>query len=381
MDWMLSVALLLGSTSPDEAFERVGGGPAPDRGIHVSPLRDGGYVAVGVTRSFGEGGDDVYVVRTDSRGTREWTKTFGGPDTDNGWSVHETADGLITGGFTRSFGAGGFDFYLVKTDPKGEEQWSKTYGGPKDDRCWAVLSTRDGGFLLAGETKSQGAGEEDFFVVKVDAEGVEQWSKAYGGARGDRCFAVAQADDGGYVLAGQTYSDSAGERDAHIVKIGANGDLEWSRTFGGEARDVGHGITQTSDGHFLVTGYTASFEATAYDPYLIKIDAQGELLWTRVIPMDGVNRTLTGEQASGGGYYLVGVTENPATRRTAALVVRTDDEGRLRWSEDVMPTIGGDSFGYTVRATRDGGCILTGHTTVDSAGGRDLFLVKLEDRQ
>ena len=378
MDVMLTAALLFGAASGQGSFVEVLGGPALDRGVNASPVRNGGYVAVGVTRSFGQGGDDVYLVRTDAAGAPLWTKAIGGASDDSGWSVHELADGFIVGGYTRSAGAGGFDFYLVRTDLGGDVQWSRTYGGPGDDYCWALLPIRGGGFLLAGETASQGAGEEDFLVIETDAAGVELWSRTYGGKKGDRCFSVAPADDGGYVLAGQTYSRGAGDRDVLVVKIKANGDPEWSRAFGGAASDVGHCVTRSAGNSFLVTGYTTSFATSGDDPYLVKIDSRGNVLWTRVIPMDGVNHTLTGDRATDGGYFLVGFTDYPSTGRTAALVVKTDGDGQLQWSREVLPTIIGESFGYGVRATADGGCVFTGHTTVGSAGKRDLLLVKVE---
>ena len=185
-------------------FEKTVGGQDEDRGVFVSPTQDGGYLAVGVTSSYGEGQEDVYLVKTDSAGEVQWTKTYGGPENDLGWSVRETPDGYVIAGFTQSFGNGEFDFYLIKTDLDGEIKWSETYGGEGNDRCWALALTNDGGFVLAGETTSMGAGKEDFCLVKADSLGVFQWSKTYGGKKGDRCFSVLQADDGGYMLAGQT---------------------------------------------------------------------------------------------------------------------------------------------------------------------------------
>ena len=140
-------------------FTRIVGGPGLDRGVDVSPTKDGGFIAVGATESFGEGGEDVYLVRTDSTGKVLWTKTYGGTAPDFGWSVQEVPGGFAVGGFTESFGAGGFDCYLVKTDADGETQWSKTFGGEGKDRCWALTSSDDGGYVLVGETTSSGAGK------------------------------------------------------------------------------------------------------------------------------------------------------------------------------------------------------------------------------
>ena len=376
---LLAVVIAMGAHSQHEVgFERVFGGTDLDRGIFVSPTKDGGYVAVGATKSFGKGDEDVYLVRTDSDGELLWSKTYGGPDQDNGWSVHETSGGFILAGFTKSFGAGGFDLYLIKTDSDGEIVWANTYGGKGDDLSWGLTPTSDGGYVLVGETTSSGAGEEDCFLVKTDPSGTELWSRTYGGEKGDRCFSVALADDGGYVLAGQTYSEGAGDRDVYVIKTDASGKLEWSRTFGGAASDVGHSITGVSDGSFLVAGYTTSFAVMGDDPYLIKIDAQGEAQWTRELSMEGINHTLTGEQATDGGFFLVGFSEYPEKGSNAVLLVKVDSEGHLTWYRDVLPTDAGQSFGYTVRATRDGGCVFVGHTTVNAAGNLDLLLVRVK---
>ena len=150
--------------------------------------------------------DQLLLVR---HGETEWSRTFGGEGDDNGWTVLEVAGGYVLGGFTDSFGEGENDFYLIRTDSAGEEQWSRTYGGAGNDRCWSLIQTADGGFLLAGETTSACAGERDCWVVRTDADGEELWSRTYGGPKGDRAFSVVAAKDGGFVLAGQTFSEGA----------------------------------------------------------------------------------------------------------------------------------------------------------------------------
>lgn len=376
---LVALTIILGVLLPvNTDFERVIGGDGVDRGIFVSPTSDGGYIAVGLTQSFGEGNDDVYLVKTDAAGDVAWTQTYGGPGSDNGWAIHEQEGRYIIAGFTDSFGAGGSDCYLIQTDLEGDMQWSQTFGGEGDDLCWGVLPVADEGYILVGETASFGSGAEDCLLIRTDASGNEQWRQTYGGEQGDRCFSIAFADDGGFVLAGQTYSAGAGDRDSYVIKTNASGEEQWSKTFGGEASDVGHAVARTADGAFLVTGYTTSFATEADDPYLIKIDAEGEIAWTRVIPMPGRARTLTGEQTIDGGFVLGGYAHSRSDGGRAALMVKTDGEGNLEWSRDLFLTTTGQSIGYTVRATADGGALLTGHTTEGSAGDLDLFVVKVE---
>jgi hypothetical protein len=189
-----------------------------------------------------------------------------------------------------------------------------------------------------------------------------------------------QTADGGFVLAGQTFSEGAGDRDAYVIKTDSKGEKAWARTFGGPASDVGHGVDVAADGNFVVFGYTTSFAKSGDDPYLIKIDAAGDTLWTGVLDFPGVARSITGVQGAVGGLYLVGFTHNPISRETAALLIHTDDDGRVVWSNKYLPTSTGQSFGYTVRATADGGCVFTGHTTEGSAGDLDLFVIKVDGK-
>lgn len=379
----LLAAALLGAvvSAPGRAaptFETRVGGEGTDRGVGIRLLADGGYAAVGLTDGSGEGGEDVYLARLDESGRVRWTRTYGGPGADNGWVVHEAPDGFVLAGFTDSFGAGGFDFYLLKTDAEGNAEWSRTFGGPADDRCWALAARPDGGFLLAGETKSFGNGEEDWYVVAVDDEGREAWSRTYGGERGDRCFSVAATGDGGFVLAGQTYSWGEGERDAYVARIDAEGKEEWSRIFGGAERDLAHHVIRTSDGAFVLTGYTRTFGESPEDPYLIKLDPDGNKIWTRVHSLPGGNRTLSGAETADGGLVFGGFTQDPSTGRSSALVLRTDRDGVLLWWRDVRPVHQGQTIGYAVAATADGGCVFAGHTPGEAPGELDLLVAKVE---
>jgi hypothetical protein len=359
-------------------FERVVGGPDLDRGVFVEPTKDGGYVVVGVTRNTDGGDEDVYLVRLNAAGEVLWTHTYGGDDEDNGWCVREVEDGYVIAGYTKSFGAGGYDGYLIRTDAKGEVRWSRLYGGQTDDRCWGLVVTADGGHALIGETVVAETDARDVWLIRTNAKGDERWSRTYGGNADDRGFAIVQAADDGFVLVGQTYSEGAGDRDVYVIKTDSTGEKVWSRTFGGTASDVGHGVDVAADSNFVVFGYTTSFARSGDDPYLIKIDAAGDTLWTRVLDFPGVSHSITGAQGALGGLFLVGFTHDPMSKATAALLIHTDDDGRAAWSKQFLPTNTGQSFGYTVRATADGGCIFTGHTTERSAGELDLFVIKLD---
>jgi hypothetical protein len=174
-----------------------------------------------------------------------------------GTSLIQTSDGgFAIAGATSSFGAGEWDVYVVKLDANGNLQWTKTIGGKKEDLGTSLIQTSDGGFAIAGYTSSFGAGGDDVYVVKLDANGNLQWTKTIGGKNDDAGLSLIQTSDGGYAIAGYTNSFGGGEPDVYVVKLDANGNLQWTKTIGGENWDVGFSLIQTSDGGYAIAGAT-----------------------------------------------------------------------------------------------------------------------------
>jgi hypothetical protein len=207
-----------------------------------------------------------------------FAKTYGGTNNDEASSVQQTSDGgYIVAGYTQSFGAGSWDIFLIKTDANGDVQWAKTYGGTSSDFASSVQQTSDGGYIVAGTTWSFGVGDYDIFLIKTDANGNVQWAKAYGGTNEDRAFSVQQTSDGGYIVAGYTNSFGAGSHDIFLIKTDAYGNVEWAKTYGGTDGDYASSVQQTSDGGYIVAGGTYSFGAGWVDIFLIKTDANGDI--------------------------------------------------------------------------------------------------------
>jgi hypothetical protein len=369
------VALFTGYAHAQVRFARTYGGANEDWAYSVRQTSDGGYIVAGYTRSFGAGGRDIFLIKTDANGNVQWAKTYGGTGWDWAYSVQQTSDGgYIVAGETTSFGAGWDDIFLIKTDANGNVQWVKTYGGTSFDWANFVRQTSDGGYIVAGYTTSFGA--ENFFLIKTDANGNIIWAKAYGGTSGEEAYSVQQTSDGGYIVAGETGSFGAGEHDIFLIKTDANGNVQWAKTYGGTYDDLAYYVQQTSDGGYIVVGETFSFGVGYEDIFLIKTDANGNVQWAKTYGGANSEKGYTVQQTSDGGYIVAGETTSFGAGGWDFFLIKTDANGNRIWAK----TYGGTSHdaAYPVQQTLDGGYIVAGWTLSFGAGGVDIFLVKTD---
>jgi hypothetical protein len=178
----------------------------------------------------------------------EWNATYGGITADEGQSIMQTGDGgYVICGYTTSYGAGNIDAWLIKTDIDGNEQWNQTYGGGEIDSGESVQQTSDGGYIIGGLTHSFDVGNHDFWLIKTDANGNEQWNQTYGGGLGESGGLAQVTNDDGYVIVGATFSYGAGSSDAWLVKTDTSGNEQWNQTYGGLEQDWGRLVQQTND--------------------------------------------------------------------------------------------------------------------------------------
>ncbi|MFZ8835176.1 MAG: T9SS type A sorting domain-containing protein [Candidatus Caldipriscus sp.] len=255
------------------SFAKTYGGTDYDWAFAVQQTLDGEYILAGGTYSFGAGSDDIFLIKTDANGNIIWSKTYGGTNWDFAYSVQQTSDGgYIVAGKTNSFSGGGV--FLMKTDANGNIIWAKTYEGTV---AYSVQQTSDGGYIVAGRTDSFGAGGSDIFLIKTDANGNISWAKTYGGTSSDWAYSVQQTSDGGYIVAGWTTSFGAGGSDFFLIKTDANGNVSWAKTYGGTDYDWAFAVQQTLDGEYILAGVTYSFGADSTDIFLIKTDANGNI--------------------------------------------------------------------------------------------------------
>jgi hypothetical protein len=215
------------SFSPNEntwAFSA--GESGHEYGINLLQASDGGYVVTGYTTSYGAGNYDLWVLKLDSSGNTQWQKTYGGSDLDFGYCINQSTDGgYVVTGSTNSYGAGNYDIWVLKLDSSGNTQWQKTYGGTDSDYGYCINQTSDGGYAVTGSTTSYGAGNADLWVIKLDSSGNTQWQKTYGGSSSDFGYCINQSTDGDYVVTGFTDSYGAGNVDLWVLRLDSSGDI------------------------------------------------------------------------------------------------------------------------------------------------------------
>jgi hypothetical protein len=361
-------------------FERSYGGDGDDWGYSVQQSSDGGYIIAGITDSFSAGNHDVYLIKTDAGGHMTWQKTFGGVSTDSGFSMQQTTDeGYIIAGYTKSYGAGGNDVYLIKTDVNGNLTWEKTFGGAGNDLGYSVEQTADGGYIITGLTGSLGAGGNDVYLIKTDAGGNLTWEKTFGGASGDLGYQVQQTTDSGYIISGRTDSFGSGGSDVYLIKTDAGGNLTWEKTFGGSSDDTGYSVQQTTDGGYIISGRTDLYGTGHCEVFLIKTDADGNMIWENTFAIAYYEKGISVQQTEDGGFVIAGQTDLTPSIYPDLYIIKTDADGNLMWEKTYDGFGPGDQEyerGYSVQQTADNGYIIAGYTSSVNYG--DVYLIKTD---
>ncbi len=361
---------------PDTEWDSTFGGSESDAAKSVQQTADGGYIMAGVTSSYGAGEADFYLVKADASGNMTWEQTFGGTGSDWAQSVQQTTDGgYIVTGTTRSYGAGGTDFYLVKADASGNMEWQQTFGGSGSDNAFSVQQTADGGYIMLGETRSYGAGDYDFYLVKADASGNMEWQQTFGGSDGDYAKSVQQTADGGYIMTGYTTSYATVNADLYLVKADASGNMTWEQTFSANDDNLGYSVQQTTDGGYIIGGQTANYSVDWFGVYLVKTDASGNMEWDSTFGNSDYDDAFSVDQTADGGYVIAGVTWSYGAGEGDFYLIKTDASGNMEWQK----TMGGidDEYAWAVEQTTDDGYIVAGETESYGAGEGDFYLVKV----
>ncbi|MCB9187322.1 MAG: T9SS type A sorting domain-containing protein [Flavobacteriales bacterium] len=372
----LSLFLLLRQDAfAQSQFTRVYGGGGYDFGVEVIQTTDGGYLVAGQSSSFTEGlSSQILLFKTDPNGYEEWRKTYGGQFADQAESMVETADGnLLISGFTETV-ENSYQFLALKVTLAGDTLWSRKYGGSEWDFCKQAVAIPTGGAALFGQTYSSGAGEGDFYLIRINDSGDTLWTRTYGGSGDEYGESISLANDGGFFLGGYTSSFGAGGYDMYVVRTDASGDTLWTKTIGGVEDDMAYAIAATADGGYVIGGGTYNQSPDKLDLILYKEGGSQQWMNSESHPEDS---------------YVTDLLVEPSTQNVTVIgVVAPGDfggkDGRiLRYGADgiwngVAKSHGSESTDevYDIKRTTDNGYILVGKTDGFLNRFDDVFLVK-----
>ena len=363
-------------TSAQTTFQRAVGGTSDDVGKSIVETNNG-FVIGGNTNSFGVSSDEMYMLRFDNNGDTLWSGTFGSSSQETAFDIvnlHDTAYSIY--GFTTGYGATMGDGIFYQIDSSGTGNSRGRLGGGFTEYNRSVSHTQDGNLIVAGYTNSVGVGSNDFHITKTDYNGNIIWSKTHGGTALEYGYSVDTASGGGYYVSGATYSYGSGGQDFYLLKLDAVGDTLWTRILGASGNDYGATICATMDGGVVLGGYTENFGAGYHDPVLIKFDASGNMEWSKLysgIDREEVSHVL---QTSDGGYLLSGYSETWGNGGRDAMLIKTDALGDTLWTRVYGGT--GDEEAYMTIEMTDGGFVFTGFTESFGASGKDVYIVKVD---
>ena len=335
----------------------------------------GGYLLAGNHFNIEQKRREMWIIRSDSLGAILWQKKIGQSTYTSGEAIVATADG---GAVVLAVELGDtpedYDTRLVKLGPQGEVEWSRTYGSYGWDWPNHLIETTDGGYLICGWTDSRHAGGGDLWLVKTDSLGDMQWEHRYGGPAYEEGNHILATADGGYLVTGTTVSYSVGGEDFWILKVNAEGEIMWMRVFGGAGDDDGQFAQPVPGGGFVVLGSTTSYGQGKSDIWLIRLTDEGNIVWSHTF--GGAEREWGAALAIGKeGMVVIGTTLSSGAGQSDIWALKVSHAGEKLWSR----TFGGSGldFGEFIYPTADGGYILAGNTHSFGRGESDIWLIKI----
>lgn len=413
---LFTIETIIYAQAPSISWQKTFGGTETEVAHSIIQTSDGGYIVAGIATSDNSGqlvgytaGLDGWIIKLSSTGTIQWQKIIGGDDDDQIHSIQQTADGgYIIVGESNSDGLpssnNDFDYWVAKLDSNGNVQWQNKYGGSSQDRAYSIKQTIDGGYVVAGQSAStngdvtgnHGNFKSDFWIVKLNNTGTIQWQKSLGGTFQDEAYSIEQTTDGGYIVAGSTYSKNGDVIGAHdglidywIVKLDSTGNLVWQKPLGGSGNDEAFSIQQTTDGGYIVAGNTNSINGDVVgnsttqrnNYWIVKLDSTGNIQWQKCPMYIGTDIAHTVRQTSDGGYVIVGESyfDYPNCN---IFTLKLNNIGNVEWSKTIGNPYGNtgttdDEMGFSIQQTTDNGYIIAGFTSANTGLGNDFYVTKL----
>lgn len=404
---------------PGVQFQKNYGGNNVERAMSTQQTTDGGYIVAGYTISNNgdvvghKSGEDYWVIKLNASGNIVWKKIYGGNNDDRCYAVQQTLDGgYILAGTSNSTDGnisnpkGGFDMWIVKLNASGNITWKKNLGGSDDDAAYSIDELTGGGYIVAGESKSEtndvsdNKGGYDYWIVKLTATGNIAWEKNYGGSADESAKSVQQCSDGSFIVAGETtsndydVSNNKGGYDFWVLRLKPNGTIRWKNTYGGTANDNAYSVTQISNGNFVVVGETESNignvpDNNGGDDFLVmNLRGTGSILWSKTFGGETHDNARAVKETADGAVVVVGKTESTTGDVSGHkgghdfwVVKVRKTNGTLEWEK----SLGGfdNDFGWGIDVTSDGAQVVVGESESDDGdlnnnkGNADYWIVKL----
>jgi hypothetical protein len=358
--------------SPTSYFEKKSGTTGNDFSRSVKQLSDGSIYLFGNTDSGAYGGNDLSLTKLDHDGNQLWTKYYGTSNSENGFYLNTTADHqLVFVG--ECVTASSTDILIYKVDTTGTVLWNKSYATSVNESANYIEQTTDGGYIIAG-SQNDSLGYYDLFVLKLNANGDYKWHRTFGPNRNEYAKTIHETTDG-YILVGDT-GDSLNNYDITVFHLDTLGNKIWSKSYGDSLANGSQGIISTSDGNYLFYGETEVSPGSWFDAFLEKIDKNGNSLWKHKYGGTEADAIFSVVETTDGGFACTGYSNSYNNNQPLDLIIlKTDASGKLLWQQTYGGT--GIDIGYElVKSTADNGYIITGKTFTTSD---DCYLLSVNE--
>ncbi|UCH14009.1 MAG: hypothetical protein JSV22_13005 [Bacteroidales bacterium] len=401
-------------------WQKCFGGSGKEEAYSIQQTTDGGYIIAGISHSSdgdvtsNYGYADCWILKLTSTGEINWKKSLGGSGYDRAYSIQQTNDeGYIFAASTGSddydvTGNKGYsDYWIVKLSSTGDIDWEKCHGGQHSEFAYSIQQTTDSGYIVAGTCYDNGGdvtgnhGYEDYWIVKLTSTGELVWQKSLGGSSFDFAREVRQTSDGGYIIAGYSNSNDGdvtgnhGDYDYWIVKLTSTGQLDWQKSLGGSESDKAYSVQQTTDGGYIIAGFSYSSDGDVtglhdfYDYWIVKLTSAGEIDWQKCFGGKYSEETYSIQQTADQGYIVAGFTRSSdgdvseKSGESDYWIVKLNSAGEIIWQK----SMGGSDYdvAWSIQQTTDGGYIIAGYSESEDGhvsgnnGGHDFWIVRLCD--
>lgn len=388
MKYLISLAFILSISSLSFAqlnmeWDANFGGQQADIAHSGIQTPDGGYIIVGSTESEGSGKLDGYIIKVDSKGNLDWSQTYGGKKDDEFYAITKVSNNYAICGYSESKGSGSKDFWLIMVDENGNKLWEHFYGGSNDEEAYDIITSFDNNVILAGYTKSKGAGNRDFWVVKVNPNGIGKkqgediWNRTLGGSGTDIATRVKQSPVDSFIyVIGHSTSYGSGGMDTYFARLSPDrGSARDKKYYGKENFEHGNDFCFTEKNGYLLIGGTMSNSKGYFDGWLIKIEKEYYKEWEKTYG-DLKDEELVCGFVDGENYIVGGFTESIGEGKSDAWIMKVDNKGNVL-TEKTFGEEGNDKIHRMIQ-TSDGGYLMIGQTDSKGEGKEDVWILKVK---